>query len=400
MFGPTAYGEDAAAVAAGIRSSGANTLLFFTSLYYGYRLIQPRYPERGIYSLEADRVYYDPDLSLYDDCRIKPSRSLDFPDLDHVALLTDACHQQGIEFSALMPVCAAARFAQEFPDLAVENLYGAKDRLFLCYNNPDVRQYRLAMIQDLVGRYEVDGLMLDKIPQTMLEARAQNGFFDPPLRTVGSFCFCEHCIKRASRSGLDLKEVQSRCREIATRSLRMPPHLIELQAEQLSGDTEIPLLLLEEPLVYQMLQFRFETATEWVGELREEARKIRPGIPVEAAFVPPTHVGHDATSPRSWLTVQSYQKYSGVLDGILCVVHFTPEIVRFETERAVAASEGKVPVTTSMRLYGATSPEQVPILAEAALAGGSTGVSFLGYDVTTDKLLSALSQWVEGRRVA
>jgi hypothetical protein len=178
----------------------------------------------------------------------------------------------------------------------------------------------------------------------------------------------------------------------------MPPHLIELQEDQLSGDTEVPLLLLEEPLIYQMLHFRFETAVEFVGELREEARRIRPGIPVEAAFVPPSHVGHDATSPRSWLTVQSYKKYGEVLDGILCVVHFEPEIVHFETERAVAAAEGKLPVTTSMRLYGATRPEEVSVLAEAALAGGSSGVSFLGYDVTTDELLRALSRWVAERR--
>jgi hypothetical protein len=51
-----------------------------------------------------------------------------------------------------------------------------------------------------------------------------------------------------------------------------------------------------------------------------------------------------------------------------------------------------------MRLYGATRPEEVSVLAEAALAAGSSGVSFLGYDVTTDELLRALSQWVEDRR--
>ncbi len=397
MFGPTAHGEDAQAVAAGVRASGANSLLFFTSLYYGYRLIQRRYPERGIYSLEADRVYYEPDLSLYENCPIKPDRTIDFAGIDHVAELTHTCHQEGISFSALMPVCAAVRLVQEMPDLAVENLYGAKDRLFLCYNNPIVRQYRLAMVRDLVGRYPIDSLTLDKIPQTMLEARAQNGVFDPPLRTVGSFCFCQHCIKRAFQSGLDLVQVRSRCREIAERSLKIPPHLVELQEQQWSGDTEIPLLLLEEPTLYEMLQFRFETAVEFVGELREEARSIRPGMPVEAAFVPPSHVGHDATSPRSWLTIQSYKKYRDVLDGILCVVHFGPEIVRFETERAVAAAEGQVPVTASMRLYGATKPDEVPLLAEAALAGGSDGVSFLGYDVATNELLASLSRWVKTR---
>ena len=287
---------------------------------------------------------------------------------------------------------------QERPDLAVANLYGARDRLFMCYNNPQVRAYRLAMVRDVVGRYDVDALMLDKIPQTMLEASAFSGAFDPPLRTVGSFCFCEHCKARAAQSGLDLDEVRARCREIADRSLAVPPHIIASLGDQLIGDTEIPLLLLEEPLIYKMLQFRFETAIEFVSQIGALARQLRPEIVFQAAFVPPAHVGHDMTSPRSWLTVQSYKLYAEVLDEILCVVHWEPDIVRFETQRAVAAAEGKTRVITSMRLYGATRPEEVALLAEAALAGGSDGVSFLGYDVATDELLAALRKWVDTRK--
>jgi len=257
MFGPTAPGESPRQTAAGLKNAGANELLFFTSLYHGYRLLLRRYPDKAIYSLETDRVFYEPDLSLYADCSLKPERSLDEPDTDYLALLPPACHDEGVRFSALVPVCAGERIVQARPDLAVTNLYGSKDRLFLCYNNPEVRAYRKAMVRDIVSRYEIDALMLDKIPQTMLEQSAFGGFFDPPLRTVGSFCFCEHCIARAAKSGLDLAHVRAKAREIADRSLRIPPHIIASLSDQLVGDTEIPLLLLEEPLIYKMLDFRF-----------------------------------------------------------------------------------------------------------------------------------------------
>ena len=163
------------------------------------------------------------------------------------------------------------------------------------------------------------------------------------------------------------------------------------------GDTEIPLLLLEEPLIYQMLQFRFESAVEFVGQARDILRSLKPNARLQAAFVPPSHFGHDMTSPRSWLTIQSYQKYRDVVDEIYCVVHYDADTVRFETERAVAAAEGKVKVVTSMRLYGATRPDEVAQLAEAALAGGSQGVSFLGYDVATDELLQSLRLWADSK---
>jgi len=396
QFGPTAHGETPEQTVAGYRRAGANEMALFTSLYHGYRLLQPRYPHKAIYALETDRVFYEPDLSLYEG-PVKPERSEEFAGVDYLAAMSRACKAEGLRLVPLIPICAGERLAQSWPDLAVVNLYGAKDRLFLCYNNPQLRAYRLSMVRDIVGRYEVDAVMLDKIPQTMLEQSAFGGFFDAPLRTVGSFCFCEHCRAAAAEFDLDLDEVRSRAQEIAARSLAIPRYVVEALRDQLAGDTEIPLLLLEEPLVYRMLQFRFAAAVAWVRALGDAAREARAGVEVQAAFVPPAHIGHDMTSPRSWLTVQSYKEYRDVLDEIVCVVHWDADVVRFETARAVAAAEGRTKVTTSMRLYGATRPEDVGPLAEAALAGGSANVSFLGYDVTSDELLAALRAWVDTR---
>lgn len=393
IFGPTTHGESAAQVAAGVRRSGANALLFFTSLYHGYRLLQRRYPQKAIYSLESDRVFWKPDLSLYQGGPVQPQRSVEIGDTDLVADLSRACKVEGVLASALVPICAGERLAQDRPDWAVTNLYGSKDRLFLCYNHPEVRAYRLAMIRDLVGRYELDALMLDKIPQTMLEQHALSGLFDAPLRTVGSFCFCEHCRAMAPNYGLDLDEVRRRALEIARRSLQIPPHIVAALGDQLMGDTEIPLLLLEEPLIRRMIEFRFQTAVDLVREIGALAKSLRPRLTLQLAFVPPAHIGHDMTSPRAWLTVQSYKLYREVADEIFCVVHWDADVVRFETHRAVAAAEGKTRIVTSMRLYGPTRPEEVAGQANAALAGGSQGVSFLGYDVATNELLGALRDW-------
>lgn len=397
MFGPTAHGEEPAKTARTLKSAGVNELVYFTSLYHGYRLLQPRYPDRAIYSLETDRMFWDPDLSYYKDSSVKPRRSDDFGDKDNVEAMVKALHQEGIAFSPLVPMCAAERIVQERTDMAVENIYGAKDRLFLCYNNPDVKAYRFAMVRELSERYDIDHMMLDKIPQIMLEQNAFNGIFDPPLRTIGSFCFCRHCVAQARKSGLDLQEVRQRSLAIAQRSLDLPPWLIAAQGSKLVGDTEMPLLLLEEPLLYAMLQFRFESAVEFVREAREILKRNKPRADLQAAFVPPSHVGHDMTSPRAWMTTQSYQKYRRVVDEIFCCIHAPPDIVRFETARAVAAAEGKLRVVASMRLYGQTRPEEVAAMCDGALAAGSAGVSLLGYDVTSDSLLQALAAWTKSR---
>lgn len=393
LFGPTTPGEPAAAVAANIRKAGADGLILFTSLYHGYRLIQRRYPARPIYSLETDRVFWKPDPAYYRGLAIQPQRSIDAGDADWVADLGAACRTEGIRFSPLIPVCAGERIVQDHPELAVTNIYGSRDRLFMCYNNPEVRAYRKAMLRELLERYPADAVMLDKIPQIMLEQRAFNGLFDAPLRTVGSMCFCEHCRAEAARRGLDMAAIQARAREIASRSLDLPPHIVESVGDQLIGDTEIPLLMLEEPLIRHMLEFRFDTAVAFVRELRDTARSINPKIVFQAAFVPPAHIGHDMTSPRAWLTIQSYRLYAGVLDEIHCVVHWPADVVHFETARAVRAAEERTRIVTGMRLYGATRPEEVAQLADAALAGGAQAIHFLGYDVTTNALLAELAKW-------
>jgi hypothetical protein len=249
------------------------------------------------------------------------------------------------------------------------------------------------MIRDLASRYPLDALMLDKIPQIQLEPQAFNGLFDPPLRAVGSFCFCDRCRAEAGKRGLDLDAVRARALEIARRSLGVPPHIVEAMAGHLTGDTDIPRLLIEEPLIRQMLEFRFQTAIAFVTEAGRILKALRPKAAFQAAFVPPVHVGHDMTAPRSWLAVQSYALYAQALDEIHCVVHRAPDVVWFETRHAVEAAAGATRVLAGLRLYGATRPEEVAAMADAALSAGAAGVHFLGYDVATDALLEALRAW-------
>lgn len=398
MFGPTAHGETPEQTAANLRQAGATDLLFFSSIYTSYRLLQPRYRQRAIYTPETDMVYWQPDLSIYDNSSVKPQRSHDFGDTDSLEAFSKALHNEGLKFNPLVPICAGQRLVQARPDLAVKNLYNSPDRLFMCYNNPDLRAYRFAMIKDIASRYDIDNLMLDKIPQTQLEQYSLSGIFDPPLRTVGSFCFCDHCKKLAAESSLDLDEIKQRCLDIANRSLDIPPHIVASQGTKLTGDTEIPLLLLEEPLIYKMLQFRFDTAIEFVAEMKAILKQYRPKANLQLAFVPPSHVGHDMTSPRAWLTAQSYKKYANVADEINAVIHYDPDTVRFETQRAVTAAEGKTRVMAGMRFHSTTRPEQVAALGDAAIAGGASSVQFLGYDIASDELLKALQTWTESKK--
>ena len=123
---------------------------------------------------------------------------------------------------------ANGRVANDYPETAVENLYGSRDRLFLCFNHPEVQKYVLAMFRDQVTRYPLAGIMADKIPQSMLELDALSGRIDPLLRLVGSICFCEHCQAQAQKDGIDLRVLKQRALQIAEGSRKVPQFVIEL----------------------------------------------------------------------------------------------------------------------------------------------------------------------------
>jgi hypothetical protein len=180
--------------------------------------------------------------------------------------------------------------------------------------------------------------------------------------------------------------------ELGRRSLALPPHIVNALAEDLKGDTEIPLLLLDEPWIADVLRFRIECIKSFLRQARDRIDRRRPGVALSMAFVPPVKVGHDASSPRAWLGAQSYAAYrEAAADLIHCVVHWEADVVEYDTRRAVDMLAGsRVQVCTHVRAYGKTRPEELVGLARAVERGGAVGTGYFGYDLMTDAMLEAL----------
>ena len=65
--GEGCYGRMAAA--------GIGRVLFCTMIYSPYRLVMPRYLQKGIYSMEEGKYHYLPDEKRYRDLPVKPTPS-------------------------------------------------------------------------------------------------------------------------------------------------------------------------------------------------------------------------------------------------------------------------------------------------------------------------------------
>lgn len=384
-------GEDCYARMADI---GAQRNLFCSVIYSPYRLVLPRYPQKAIYSMEEGHYYFHPDPARYMDLPVQPTPSSDFANTDLLASSVRGAQKAGLSAGAWVTIFANGMIAKQHPGWALTNLYGSADRLFLCFNNPEVREYSLRICEEVVERYGIDELMLDKIPQTCLELNALAGRIEPVLRTLGSFCFCPHCMAAAKRADLDLPAYHQRALALAGKALAIPPHLINAQADELTGDTEIPLLLLDEPWILDILRFRIDSIRTFLKEVRTRIDDKRKGVLLSMAFVPPSKIGHDASSPRPWLAAQSYAAFKdSAADLIHCVVHWDAHTVEYNTLRAVqAVASGRTKICTHVKAYGGSDPAELPELVRAVQRGGADGIGYFCYDLMSEAMLQGIQQ--------
>lgn len=373
---------------------GHSEFVLCSIIYKGYRLVMPRHP-RQIYQLETGMTFYPADETAYVGCAIRPQSSRDWASggRDLFREAADAAAKVNIGLCAWISCFANGRIAAEYPDVAVQNLYGSRDRLFLCFNHPEVQQYVLAMFRDLVTRYPLSSVMADKIPQAMLELDTFGGRIDPLLRLTGSICFCEHCVEQARKDGIDLAAVKQRALQIADATRKVPQYVIDALAGDLHGDTEIPLFLLEEPEFAEVLKWRIQCVVRFLAQVRAMVQGIRPGIKLSAALVPPVKIGHDATAPRPWLGAQTYRAFAPVLDTLHCVIHWDPDVVEYDTRRArdqVNASNPDCELCVHVAAYGRRRPEEIPLLAQAARAQGADSVAFFCHDLLSERMIAAI----------
>jgi hypothetical protein len=299
----------------------------------------------------------------------------------------------GIALGAWVACFANGRVANEYPQHAVMNLYGSRDRLFLCFNDPEVQKFCLAMARDLAGRYPLGSIMADKIPQSMLELDSFGGRIDPLLRLVGSICFCEHCMAQATADGVDLRAAHQRALEVAEASRKVPQYVRDALVDELHGDTEAPLFLLEEPLFAEVLRWRMRCVAQFLKTLRTEVRRIRPECKVSACLVPPVKIGHDATAPRAWLGAQSYRQFAEVVDTIHSIIHWNTDVVTYDTRRArdaVNAAGGTCELAVHISVYGKRRPEEMKPLVGAAIRQGADSIAFFCHDFLDDEMIATI----------
>ena len=172
-------------------------------------------------------AHFRPDPTKYGATRIRPGGVSSKSGRNPLDLIAKAAGRSGLRLRARLTLFDNAALAQRHPMAACVDAYGQPSAARLCTNNPDVREYALAVIDDLTSHYPLSAIELessDFAGRAASFASSECGV-EPTeaLSALLALCFCAACRQRADDAGLDPETVARSVRELADRVFHLDP---------------------------------------------------------------------------------------------------------------------------------------------------------------------------------
>lgn len=302
-------------------------------------------PARTEWYAEDSRAYFHPHLEMYG--KIKPYMSEHswLRDTDYLQLVINAARARGLKVGVeVSHTYLPKEIYKTHPEYRQIDINGRQigDMGAPCPNNPDIREYLLALYGDLVKNYDVDFV------QTCM-------LLFPDGYTRNNICFCESCQKEAKAMGFDMTA--------AIPVLRDNPNA--------------------QPQLDQALNFKKATTTKTYKMIIDRMRKEKPGIDFRL---------NDLNNRTSGLYIEE-------LKGYITSIHFsthteqngyerTDRKSRIETARYLIGPNVTLIPGVPVRIL--TNPAIVRSSIKISVDNGSKGIALKHYDGATYSNLRAV----------
>jgi hypothetical protein len=166
----------------------------------------PHNPRRKIYFGEDGMVLFVPEPRRWQKTKIRPRVSEVVENKEWLPKLAEQIKQRGLHLTAWTVYCFNHYLARTYPECAKRDALGNANLAQLCPANPEVRQYALALAEDLAANCKPDAFYLESLSYLPFAYGFLNAKVLTPLTPRAEFllglCFCQHCQKGAAE-GLD-----------------------------------------------------------------------------------------------------------------------------------------------------------------------------------------------------
>ncbi|MDX3926313.1 MAG: hypothetical protein QHC90_10990 [Shinella sp.] len=365
--------------------AGLNTVSLAIS-YHAGRFLQPRSPEQKAYFPEDGTVYYRPDDAAWNGKEIRPLIAENVSQRgDMLDALVKARSRGGMKVSCWTVCLHNTRLGMRHPAHVTRNAFGNANYYNLCPSSPAARDYVVTMIGEVTRRYKPNMLELES-PNFMGFAHEFHHEKDgvgmlPEDDFILSLCFCDHCMTRAGKAGIDAAGARATVRRfIAEMCEREVPEVQfpDFPAAGVDAFRDFPAL-------HAYLQWRTEPVTSLVSAIREKADPATKIVLIDLK--------------DGWLGGVDLEAVGRVCDGaILCCYFLKPNAVAelMATGRA-ALGPGKY-LGAGYRVFypEVTSAEDLAARARAAIEAGADGINFYNYGLIPERRLDWVRKAVDG----
>lgn len=190
----------------GTMAANGMTHVNLATAYHAGKFLLPHNPRSRTYFPEDGSIYFRPDLTRYG--RIRPRvNSLVRQRSDPVSSLITANDRHGVGYVAWIVLMHNSWLGLRYPDATVHTAFGDSVMHSLNPSHPDVREYVLALLGDLVSHHNVAAIILES-PGYMGYSHGWhheiNGVaLDPIQETLMSISFSPHDVAVSAEHGID-----------------------------------------------------------------------------------------------------------------------------------------------------------------------------------------------------
>jgi len=358
---------------------------------------------------------------LYRSTVLKPYRAPDqeLVDFDVLERIIPAAHERDIEVYSFVlenTHSGLTRAVPNWPQVLQLDAWGRSD-VYACLRNPDYINWWLALTEDQVRNYDLDGIMFGSERNGPLGNVLGNGGF---ARDGMAYCFCQYCVAAGEERGIDARRAAEGYRRLFELARAEAPG----PAEDSSFIRFIRLLMQFPEIVawdqlfqdgYEALQKRLYGAIKFLNpdlqvgwhvwhhnsfsplyraqldfsRIADFSDFVKPVLYNDAAgYRLHNHISEVARSIFSGVSEQTlFDLYRGVLGydesgafDDLAKNGFSTDYVLRETQRTVAAVGGKAKVYPGLDVdvstpehVRKTTPEGIQRSIAAAVEGGADG---------------------------
>jgi len=146
---------------------------------------------------------------------------------DALDVVVKEARERNLQVFAWIICLRNERLAAENPECAIENIFGVRDPTWLCPNNPNSRKYLLALIEDIISNYDVNGLELESLVFSSLLPHPRGLAVDALTDVLLKICFCDNCRRMAENMGYDRELIEKDAKDVMKIYISMEPKIAD-----------------------------------------------------------------------------------------------------------------------------------------------------------------------------